>query len=168
MQVADIKPYKNNPRHNDNAVEAVAESIKQCEYIAPIIVDENNTILAGHTRLKALQKLGKTEAEVMQVTGLTEAQKKKYRLLDNKTNELATWDIDLLEVELEDLDFDGYDFGFGVEELDIDEADLDAEDEKNNVVVTINCGNVYAYDEIKERLQNLADEIDASLSIKMV
>ena len=168
MQLADIKPYKNNPRHNDNAVEAVAESIKQCEYIAPIIVDENNVILAGHTRLKAMQKLGKTEAEVMQVTGLTEAQKKKYRLLDNKTNELAEWDIDLLEVELEDIDFNGFDFGFGVEELDIDEAELDAEDEKNNVVVTINCGSVYAYDEIKERLQNLADEIEASLSIKMV
>lgn len=119
MQVADIKPYKNNPRHNDNAVEAVAESIKQCEYIAPIIVDENNVILAGHTRLKALQKLGKTEAEVMQVTGLTEAQKKKYRLLDNKTNELAEWDIDLLEVELADIDFDGFDFGFDIGSNDI-------------------------------------------------
>ena len=112
MQVADIKPYKNNPRHNDNGVEAVAESIKQCEYIAPIIVDEDNTILAGHTRLKAMQKLGKKEAEVMQVTGLTEAQKKKYRLLDNKTNELAMWDFNALALEIADLDFDGFDFGF--------------------------------------------------------
>lgn len=118
MQVADIKPYKNNPRHNDNAVEAVAESIKQCEYIAPIIVDENNVILAGHTRLKAMQKLGKTEAEVMQVTGLTEAQKKKYRLLDNKTNEFAMWDFNALALELADLDFDGFDFGFETEIAD--------------------------------------------------
>lgn len=76
LSLKEIVPYENNPRHNDNAVEAVAESIRQCEYIAPIIVDEDNTILAGHTRLKAMQKLGKTDAEVMQVTGLTEAQKR--------------------------------------------------------------------------------------------
>ena len=112
MRLADVKPYKNNPRHNDSAVDAVKESIRQCNYIAPIIVDEGNIILAGHTRYKALQALGKTDAEVMIVTGLTEEQKKKYRLLDNKTNELASWDIDLLEIELEDIDFDGYDFGF--------------------------------------------------------
>ena len=168
VKLNDIVSYENNPRHNDQAVDAVKESIKQCEYIAPIIVDEDMVILAGHTRHKALKSLGKKEAEVMVVSGLTEAQKKKYRLLDNKTNELAEWDIDLLEVELDDLDFEGYDFGFITDEMPIDEADLDAEDEKNSVVVTINCGTVYAYDEIKERLQNLADEIDASLSIKMV
>lgn len=168
LQLAEIIPYENNPRYNDSAVEAVRESIKQCNYIAPIIVDENNVILAGHTRYKALQSLDKKDVEVMAVTGLTEAQKKKYRLLDNKTNELADWDFELLEVELEDIDFEGFDFGFITEELFIDEADLDVEDEKNNVVVTINCGNVYAYEEIKERLQNLADEIGASLSIKMI
>ena len=112
LSLREIVPYENNPRHNDSAVDAVAESIKQCEYIAPIIVDEDNTILAGHTRLKAMQKLGKKEAEVMQVTGLTEAQKKKYRLLDNKTNELAMWDFNALALEIADLDFDGFDFGF--------------------------------------------------------
>ena len=118
VKLNDIVPYENNPRHNDQAVEAVKESIKQCEYIAPIIVDENMVILAGHTRHKALKSLGKKEAEVMVVTGLTEEQKRKYRLLDNKTNELAEWDIDLLEVELDDLDFDGYDFGFDIEQLE--------------------------------------------------
>ena len=112
VKLKDIVPYENNPRHNDQAVDAVKESIKQCEYIAPIIVDEDMVILAGHTRHKALKALGRKEAEVMIVSGLTEEQKKKYRLLDNKTNELASWDIDLLEVELEDLDFEGFDFGF--------------------------------------------------------
>lgn len=115
MRLADITPYENNPRHNDNAVEAVKESIKQCEYIAPIIVDEDSVILAGHTRAKALAELGKTDADVMVVSGLTDEQKRKYRLLDNKTNELASWDIDKLEIELEDIDFEGFDFGFDVE-----------------------------------------------------
>jgi site-specific DNA-methyltransferase (adenine-specific) len=118
VKLKDIVPYENNPRHNDQAVEAVKESIKQCEYIAPIIVDENMVILAGHTRHKALKSLGKKDAEVMIVTGLTEEQKRKYRLLDNKTNELAEWDIDALELELEDLDFEGFDFGFDIEQIE--------------------------------------------------
>lgn len=112
MRLADIVPYENNPRHNDNAVDAVKESIRQCEYIAPIVVDENNVILAGHTRAKALEALGKDEVDVMQVTGLTDEQKRKYRLLDNKTNEVATWDFNALALEIADLDFEGFDFGF--------------------------------------------------------
>lgn len=118
LKLADIIPYENNPRINDEAVEYVAESIKQCGYISPIVIDEDNIILCGHTRLKALEQLGKAEAEVMIVKGLTEEQKKKYRILDNKTNEFADWDFDLLASELEDLDFEGFDFGFDVEEID--------------------------------------------------
>ena len=112
VDINDIIPYENNPRHNDQAVEAVAESIKQCDYIAPIIVDEDMVILAGHTRHKALRLLGKETVEVMIVKDLTKEQKKKYRLLDNKTNELAEWDFDLLTKELDDLDFGGFDFDF--------------------------------------------------------
>lgn len=115
VSINELIPYENNPRLNDNAVDAVAESIKQCEYIAPIIVDEDMVILAGHTRTKALEKLGADTVEVMQVSGLSEAQKRKYRLLDNKTNELAMWDFDKLDLELADLDFDDFDFGFDIE-----------------------------------------------------
>lgn len=111
--LGEIRPYKNNPRNNENAVEAVAESIKQCGYIAPIIVDENFIILAGHTRYKALKQLGKKSAEVVVKSGLTEEQKKKYRILDNKTNEFADWDFTKLEEELHGLDFEGFDFDFG-------------------------------------------------------
>lgn len=118
LKLAEIIPYENNPRLNDEAVEYVAESIKQCGYISPIVIDEDNIILCGHTRLKALEQLGKAEAEVMKVTGLTEEQKKKYRLLDNKTNEFADWDFDLLASELEDLDFEGFDFGFDIDEIE--------------------------------------------------
>lgn len=118
MDINNIKPYENNPRYNEQAVEVVKESIKQCTYIAPIVIDEDNIILAGHTRHKALIDLGYTGVEVIQVTGLTKTQKKKYRLLDNKTNELAEWNFDLLEQELEGLDFQGFNFGFDNEEYE--------------------------------------------------
>ena len=133
-----IKPYERNPRKNDEAVAAVMESIKQCTYVAPIIVDENNVILAGHTRYKALKKLGKTEAEVIVKSGLSDEQKRKYRLLDNKTNELAEWDFDMLAEELEDLDFEGFDFGFSV--LENDSVEL-AEYNRSEIATskTVNC-----------------------------
>ena len=105
-----IKPYEKNARKNDDAVPAVMESIRQCGYVQNIVVDENNVILAGHTRWKALKKLSiempeYQEIKVTQVTGLTDEQKRKYRLLDNKTSELALWDYDLLPEELDGLDF---------------------------------------------------------------
>lgn len=111
-KISEITPYENNPRRNDTAVAAVEESIKQCGYIAPIIVDEDMVILAGHTRYKALVDMGETEARVLVADGVTEEQKKKYRLLDNKTGELAGWDFEKLAVELDGLDFGDFDFGF--------------------------------------------------------
>lgn len=110
MKLEDIFPYENNPRKNDDAVNAVAESIKQCSYITPVIVDENHIILAGHTRYKALKALGYEEVPCLVCDGLTEEQKKKYRYLDNKTGEKATWDLMKLEVELEGVDLEGFDF----------------------------------------------------------
>lgn len=111
VKVTEIYPYENNPRNNDGAVQAVAESIKQCGYIAPIVVDENMVILAGHTRYRAItEELGWDVVDVIVVENLTEEQKTKYRILDNKTNEYAQWDFELLKQEAEGLDF-GFDFG---------------------------------------------------------
>lgn len=107
----EIQPYGNNPRVNDGAVEDVMESIRQCSYIAPIVVDEDGVILAGHTRYKALARLGYEECDVVVAAGLTEGQKRKYRLYDNKTAEFAGWDQKKLKEELFDVDFQGYDFG---------------------------------------------------------
>ena len=119
IKVKDIHPYERNVRKNDQAVDAVAKSIEQCSYVAPIVVDENHIILAGHTRWKALKKLGRTECECIVKDGLTEEQKKKYRLLDNKTNELADWDFDLLADELDGLDFGDLELDWGLrDELD--------------------------------------------------
>ncbi len=109
VKIGNIKPYENNPRYNDDAIEAVKESIKQCEYITPIVLDENFEMLAGHTRYAALYQLGYQEAECIVVTGLTDKQKRKFRLLDNKTAEIAEWDIDLLIAELDGLDFGSLD-----------------------------------------------------------
>ena len=113
LKTGDIVPYRNNPRKNDGAVAAVVESIRQCSYIAPIIVDEDHVIIAGHTRYKALKAMGYEEIQCLICEGLTEEQKKKYRFLDNKTGEKATWDLMKLEVELEGLDLEGFDF-FGM------------------------------------------------------
>ena len=113
LKISEITPYENNPRKNDGAVNAVAESIRQCSYITPIIVDENHVIIAGHTRYKALMALGESEAECLVCDVLTEEHKKKYRFLDNKTGEKAAWDLMKLEVELEGLDLEGFDF-FGM------------------------------------------------------
>lgn len=135
LNLSEIMPYEKNPRKNDAAVDDVAESIRQCGYKARIIVDENNVIIAGHTRWKALQKLGWKKVDVQRELDMTEEQKRKYRLLDNKVGEKSTWDFELLEWELEDLDFEGYDFGFDIEDLeDIDEPQ---EDDKYTDVVNI-------------------------------
>ena len=137
-KLSDIKPYENNPRINDEAVEDVAESIRQCSYIAPIIIDENGVILAGHTRYKALNRLGYKDCEVIVVDNLTEEQKKKYRLYDNKTGELSTWDQKKLNEELFEVDFCGYDFGQPKEE----ETDETSEAGKKTKTCPC-CGEVF-------------------------
>ena len=113
-KLSEIRPYERNPRRNDPAVASVVESIQQCTYVAPIVVDEDGVILAGHTRYRALKKLKRKEAEVIVKAGLSEEQKRKYRLLDNKTAELAGWDLDLLADELEGLDFGDLDLDWGI------------------------------------------------------
>ena len=132
VDINEIKPYERNPRKNDQAVDAVIESIKQCGYIAPIIVDENMVILAGHTRWKALKRLNYTTVKIAVKDGLTEEQKRKYRLLDNKTNEYAEWDYDMLAVELEGLDFGDLTVDWGVEAVTTD-IDSVVEDESPDV-----------------------------------
>lgn len=114
-----VKPYDKNPRNNDDAVEATANSIKEFGWQQPIVVDKNGVIVVGHTRLKAAKKLKLKQVPVTVAESLTDEQVKAYRLADNKTGELADWDENLLAgelKELENLDFDMSEFGF--EELD--------------------------------------------------
>jgi site-specific DNA-methyltransferase (adenine-specific) len=121
MNIADVKPYDRNPRINDNAVEAVTESIKEFGWRAPIVVDDNHVIICGHTRLLAAKQLGLDTVPVHVAKGLTPEQVKAYRIADNKTGEIAEWNYDLLPLELADLqmaDFDLSLLGFNAAELD--------------------------------------------------
>lgn len=115
-----IRPYENNPRQNDGAVDSVAASIREFGFRQPVVTDKDNTIIVGHTRWLAAKRLGLAEVPVHIAEGLTKEQIKAYRLADNKTGELAEWDFDLLAVELSELKGCDYDLGllgFGAEEL---------------------------------------------------
>ena len=139
-KLVDIHPYENNPRINDEAVDDVVESIKQCTYISPIIIDEDGVILAGHTRYKALTKLGYKEADVIVVSDLSDEQKKKYRLYDNKTSEFASWDQRKLNEELADVDFEGFDFDQPVKQ---ETKEDDKENKTKEVKVCPCCGEEF-------------------------
>src|SRR5439155_17398898 len=107
--LASIRPYANNPRFNDAAVDAVAASIRAFGFRQPLVVDEAGVIIVGHTRYKAALKLGLKEVPVHVAVGLSPAQAKAYRLADNQTTELSWWDDDKLAQELgqlQEMDFD--------------------------------------------------------------
>ena len=91
VKVSELIPYEKNPRKNDKAVESVANSIKEFGFKIPIIVDKNNIIVAGHTRLKAAKKLGLKEVPIIIADDLTDEQIKAFRLADNKVSEIAEW-----------------------------------------------------------------------------
>lgn len=112
MKIDDLKMYENNPRKNDKAVDAVANSINSFGFKVPIIVDKNNVVICGHTRVKASKKLGMTEVPCVIADDLTDEQVKAFRLADNKVSELAEWDLDKLEEELKFIDMDMAQFGF--------------------------------------------------------
>ena len=113
VDINNIKPYKKNPRKNDEAIPYVMESIKQFGFKNPVILDKNNVIVAGHTRIESAKRLGITEIPCIYADDLTDEQIKAFRLADNKVAEIAEWDIDLLDTELDDiLDIDMTDFGF--------------------------------------------------------
>lgn len=130
--IKDIVPYENNPRFNESAVDAVANSIRDFGFKVPIIVDKNNIIIAGHTRLLAAKKLGLERVPVLMADDLTDEQVKAFRLADNKVGEIATWDDAKLQEELQELTELGYNmeqFGFEMPDINIsteDDFDVDA------------------------------------------
>ena len=144
MKVADLIPYERNPRKIPReAVDAVRESYRQCGVIDPIEVDENNIILSGHTRRLAAIEEKLEIVDVLLVTGLTEQQKKKYRVLANKTGEKSGWDYELLTLEIAELDFEGYDFEWELPTDTEEEAEEDNFDVKLPKVARSKPGEVY-------------------------
>lgn len=148
-KVDELKPYVNNPRFNDEAVEYVANSIKTFGFKVPIIIDKNNEIVAGHTRYKASLELGLKEVPCIVADDLNEEQIKAFRLADNKVSEKAQWNFELLEEELDDIiDIDMSQFDFDKLE-DIDLSDFienmpdKQKEEKIQYVKCPHCGEKF-------------------------
>jgi len=144
-----VKPYPNNPRNNDKAVEYVANSIREFSFQQPLVVDNDGIIIAGHTRLLAAKELGLKEVPVIVADDLTPEQAKAYRLADNKTGELAGWDFEQLDIELGDIaDIDMSSFGFEAFAKTLEspsgggggEVDLDEFEDGNFEHVCPKCG----------------------------
>lgn len=129
LSVDELVPYHNNPRHNEEAIKYVAESIREFGFKVPIVIDKDNVIVAGHTRLEASKLLGLESVPVIRAVDLTEEQVKAYRLADNKTAEYAEWDTEKLEAELLELEMNMERFGFDdlMSEFDVEEDDFDEE-----------------------------------------
>lgn len=118
LGLEEIKPYEKNPRNNDNAVDAVAASIREFGFKVPIIIDKDNIIVAGHTRYKAAKKLGLKTVPCIKADDLTDEQVKAFRLADNKVAEQAEWDFELLNEELETITMDMEQFGFDLPDIE--------------------------------------------------
>ena len=143
-KIDEIIPYENNPRKNDDAVDYVAKSIKEFGFKVPIIIDKDNVIVTGHTRLKAAKKLELKEVPTIMADDLTQEQIKAFRLADNKVSEQASWDYDLLDLELDDiLELNMEDFGFlKHEDVNLDEffeENNEVKEEKKNTIVCPYC-----------------------------
>lgn len=137
ININDLKEYENNPRKNDNAVEPVMNSIKEFGFRIPIIIDKDNVIIAGHTRLKAAKKLKLKTVPCIIADDLNEEQIRAFRLADNKVSEKAEWDFDLLNFELENiLNIDMTMFDFELNDYSMDEFGTDfnlPDGEKNEI-----------------------------------
>lgn len=128
ITTSKLIPYENNPRLNDEAVEYVANSIRQFGFKVPIVIDSNNVIVTGHTRLKAALKLGLNKVPCIRATDLSDEQIKAFRVADNSVSDIAKWDMEKLSVELEDISLDMSDFGVPDIELPAEEVDINIDD----------------------------------------
>lgn len=136
MPISDVVPYEKNPRLNDQAVDAVASSIREFGFKVPIVVDGKGVVVSGHTRLKAAKALGLDEVPVIVADDLDDTKIKAFRLADNKVAELAEWDESLLIKELEeltDLDYDMGQFDFELDLDDADDADVNGADDAGDI-----------------------------------
>ncbi len=144
-KIENIKPYENNPRNNEEAVQYVANSIKEFGFKVPLVIDKDRVIVTGHTRYKAAKLLGMEELPCIMADDLTEEQIKAFRIADNKVSEVATWNEELLELELSEINIDMSSFGIEIESMeDIGELELDNEgyrgDERERTNKVYNLG----------------------------
>ena len=141
IPIDGIKPYKNNPRLNEDAIPYVMNSIKEFGFKNPIILDKNNVIVAGHTRLESAKRLDMKEVPVIYADDLTEEQVKAFRLADNKVAEKSLWDYTKLDEELDnilDIDMSMFDFE-NIEETNLDDFFEDNDNKKEKESKLIEC-----------------------------
>lgn len=121
----EVKPYARNPKtHSDKQVHQIVQSIKEFRFTNPLLIDENNELIAGHGRLLAANKLNLEKVPVIVLTHLSDAQKHAYRIADNKLTENGKWDVDLLTIELKELDHLDLSFDLDITGFDTQEIDL--------------------------------------------
>lgn len=144
VKITDLKPYQNNARtHSPKHVEEIARSIKVFGFTNPVLVDQNNMIIAGHGRVMAAKELGMEEVPTLCIDYLSDAEKRAYILADNKLAEKAGWDKEILAIELQELmvieeDFDITLTGFETPEIDlILDLDSDTVDEEVDLPVEV-------------------------------
>lgn len=147
IPINDIKPYKNNPRLNEEAIPYVMNSIKEFGFKNPIILDKNNVIVAGHTRLESAKRLNMKEVPVIYADDLTEEQVKAFRLADNKVAEKSMWDYTKLDEELDSiLDIDMSMFDFVDDDInwnDVEELTNETYDKpEHNMLECPNCHHI--------------------------
>lgn len=166
MNVEELIPYENNPRKNDDAVEKVALSISAFGFKVPLVIDSNNVIVTGHTRLRAAKKLGIATVPCIKADDLTDEQIKAFRLADNKVAEFSQWDEDKLMKELEELgeiDMSLYGFDFP-DDNDEDEEQDDTYTDKTNIPQYDITGDVPDLSELvdEQKTNELLEEIENS------
>ena len=163
-KMTEIKPYKKNPRQNDDAVQYVAKSIKEFGFKVPIIIDKNNVIVAGHTRYKASQDLGLKEVPCIIADDLTDEQVKAFRLADNKTSDYLLWDNKLLLEELDSISedlFTGFDLG-EIFDKTVEDSDIETTLDENTAglvyKITFESQSEYKINKIKELWEEMENE----------
>lgn len=147
IAVDKLVPYENNPRNNTEAIQYVANSIKEFGFKVPLVIDSDNIVICGHTRLLAAKQLGLKDVPCVVADDLTDEQIKAFRLADNKVGEIATWDLNKLQLELDFLDCNMEEFGFisAMEEPDITDflEDHESKTKEPKTVVCPECGHAF-------------------------
>jgi hypothetical protein len=129
-RIEEIFPYENNPRLNAKAISKVAASIKEFGFLQPIVTDAKGVIIVGHTRFEGAKQLGMAEVPVHIAVGLTEDQVRAYRINDNRSGEVATWDEEFLKLELSELKGENFNVqltGYALQDIDLILADVEAQ-----------------------------------------
>lgn len=156
VEIDKIIPYERNPRNNASAVPYVANSIKEFGFKVPVILDKNNVIVAGHTRVEAAKSLGMDSVPCIYADDLTDEQVKAFRLADNKVSEESEWDFTLLDLELLNIDFDMSQFGFGDPE-----EEMRKQEEKEKTLKSMELKAFEHYDYLVFVFKNQMDWLNA-------